>query len=146
MPCRILLISPLDYMHIFHRFIDTSSATKAPFSMLSGELRRRCCMSQLISSQIISFDCEFASINSNFAAISGESALVANMYLLTCFVLSGSARQSQCGVNTFCTGDWFTPSFCSCFDGYSSPTNDGKACTGINHGVLTHANCPSLFN
>ncbi len=41
--------------------------------------------------------------------------------------------QTQCGINTWCTGNWVTPSSmtCSCYDGYNSPTNDGKVCIGL---------------
>jgi hypothetical protein len=37
--------------------------------------------------------------------------------------LIASACQNQCGVNTFCTGDWFKPSSltCSCFEGEVCP-------------------------
>jgi hypothetical protein len=72
--------------------------------------------------------------NSNFQTIPSKQALFRAGYnVLTYFILSGSTCQDQCGVNTWCTGDWAVSSSfrCSCFDGYSSPTNDGKACTGL---------------
>ncbi len=96
------------------------------------ELRFLNCMAHLIASLAIS-DCACPSYNSNFNTIPGESAFAAYKYLRTCFVWSGSACQSQCGVNTFCTGDWVDPSSltCACVDGYISPSSNGKACEGF---------------
>ncbi len=53
--------------------------------------------------------------------------------LTFCVVFAENACKDKCGINTWCTGNWLEPDAlsCSCFDGYTSPTNDGTACTSL---------------
>jgi hypothetical protein len=87
--------------------------------------------------KLASSDFVCSSYNSNNVNIAGKRALWSLLQSSNMFHRSVSTCQNQCGINTWCTGDWVTPSSltCSCFDGYISSTSDDKACTGLNPAV-----------
>jgi hypothetical protein len=86
-------------------------------------------MSHATCSLVIVY-CLCLSYDSNLNIIPGTSPFVANASSLIWFI-SAMTCHDQCGVNTWCTGNWTTPSSlkCSCLNGYSSPNNNGTACT-----------------
>ena len=102
-----------------------------PLLTCCQELRYRDCMSHLLSMLVISDVHVLVLIPTSPPFPVRRNSVSEHKLFLTSFIRTASTCQNKCGVNTWCTGNWATPASltCSCFDGFSSPTNDGKACT-----------------
>ncbi len=117
------------------RSLDMTKSTKAPYNFLLGTQASSFLYAFIDCACVNSVDVLFISPFSqkqhgSYTKWVEHEDACAMSYYLAC--LAEDTCELQCGVNTWCSGDWLSPSSfaCSCFDGFLPPTQDSRNCYG----------------